>query len=54
MADPEYPRTRMTRLALHISASSGARVALPRFTPCVLELLDQARPRVRADSGSAI
>jgi hypothetical protein len=35
----------MTRAALRISLSSGAHVALPRFAPCVLELLGRARPR---------
>jgi hypothetical protein len=38
--------TRMTRVALRISASSGARVLKAHFAPCVLELLGHARPRV--------
>jgi hypothetical protein len=29
-------------------------VALPRFAPCVLELLDQARPRGHAATGRLI
>jgi len=35
--------TRMTRVALRISSSSGARVQGARFAPCVLELLGRAR-----------
>jgi len=42
----------MARLAHRIPASSAARVALPRFTPCVLGLLGQARPRSHAGSES--
>jgi len=40
MSEPTTPRTRMTRPPLRISASSVTRVALPRFAPCVLDLLD--------------
>jgi hypothetical protein len=46
--------TRMTRVALRISASSGARVLKARFAPCVLELLDHARPRSHVATGSLI
>jgi hypothetical protein len=41
--------TRMTRVVRRISSSSGARVLKPHVAPCVLELLDHARPRVHAD-----
>jgi hypothetical protein len=37
----------MTRVALRISTSSGARVAQAHFAPCVLDLLAHARPRAR-------
>jgi hypothetical protein len=37
--------TRMTRLALRISASSGLPLAPPKAAPCVLDLLDQSGPR---------
>jgi hypothetical protein len=40
--------TRMTRVALRISASSGARVLKAHFAPCVLDLLGHARPRAHA------
>ena len=49
MAKPKPTRTPTTRLARRMPSSSGARVALPRFTPCVLGLLGQARPRAHAD-----
>jgi hypothetical protein len=48
MSDPTTTHTRMTRVALRISASSGARVLEAHFTPCVLDLLGHARPRVHA------
>jgi len=54
MADSKSPRTRVMRQARRISASSDARVALPRFTSCVLDLLGLARPRAHADSESTI
>jgi len=44
----------MTRLARRSSSSSVARVALPRVAPCVLDLLGQPRPRVRAARASVI
>jgi hypothetical protein len=46
--------TRMTRVALRISASSGARVLQAHFAPCVLELLGHARPREHAAMESII
>ncbi len=46
--------TRMPRLALRISSSSGARVALPRVAPCVLDLLGQPRPRAHTAMSSII
>jgi len=36
---------RTTRVALRISSSSGACVLDAHFAPCVLDLLDHARPR---------
>ena len=47
-------RARMTRLALRISSSSAARVALPRHAACVLDLLGQSRPRAHAAVESLI
>jgi hypothetical protein len=35
----------MTHVALRISASSGARLLVANFAPCVLDLLGHARPR---------
>jgi hypothetical protein len=37
--------TWMTHPALRISASSGSPLAPPKASPCVLDLLDQARPQ---------
>jgi len=54
MIDPPTPRTRMTRMALRISSSSGARVPPARFTPCVLDLLGHARPLAHAAAESII
>ncbi len=45
MPDSTTKHTWMTRLARHISSSSGARVLDAHFTPCVLDLLGQARPQ---------
>jgi hypothetical protein len=44
---PATPTTHtwMTRMARRSSSSSVARVALPRFAPCVLDLLGHARPQ---------
>jgi hypothetical protein len=54
MADPTTTHTRMTRVALRISSSSGARVPSAHFAPCVLDLLGHARPRLHAAMASAI
>jgi hypothetical protein len=54
MGDPTTPHTRMTRVALRISSSSGARVLQAHFAPCVLELLGHARPRAHAAVESTI
>jgi hypothetical protein len=40
--------TWMTRMARRSSSSSVARVALPRFAPCVLELLGHSRHQAHA------
>jgi len=37
--------TRMTAVALRISASSGLPLAPPKAAPCVLDLLGHSRPR---------
>jgi len=37
--------TRMTRLALRISASSGLPLQPAKAAPCVLDLLGQSRPQ---------
>jgi len=42
------PRTWMTHVALRISASSGLPLAPPKAAPCVLDLLDHARPQAHA------
>jgi hypothetical protein len=54
MTDPTTTHTRMTRVALRISSSSGARVLKAHFAPCVLDLLGHARPRVHAAMESII
>ena len=36
---------RMTAVALRISTSSGLPLAPPKAAPCVLDLLDRARPQ---------
>ena len=38
--------TRLIHPALRISASSGSPLAPPKASPCVLDLLDHARPQV--------
>jgi hypothetical protein len=48
MSNSTTTHTRMTRVALRISASSGARVLKAHIAPCVLDLLDHARPRAHA------
>jgi hypothetical protein len=54
MTESTTPRTRMAPLALRISSSSAARVAMPRHAACVLDLLGQARPRAHAAAESII
>jgi hypothetical protein len=54
MTDSTTTHTRMTRVALRISASSGARVLKAHFAPCVLELLGHPRPRAHAAMESLI
>jgi hypothetical protein len=54
MTDSTTTHTRMTRVALRISASSGARVLKAHFAPCVLDLLGHARPRAYAAMKSVI
>jgi hypothetical protein len=44
----------MTRLALRISASSGSPLPQAKASPCVLDLLGQARPRAHAATASTI
>ena len=46
--------TRMTREHLRISASSGSPLALPKGSPCVLDLPGFARPRAHAAAESTI
>ena len=46
--------TWMTRLARRISASSGSPLAPPKASPCVLELLGQARPQAHAATEAGI
>jgi hypothetical protein len=54
MIDSMTTPTRMTPVALRISASSAARVLKAHFAPCVLELLGHARPRSHAAMESII
>jgi hypothetical protein len=54
MGNSTTTHTRMTRVALRISASSVARVPVARFAPCVLDLLGHARPRAPAAMGLPI
>jgi hypothetical protein len=54
MSDPTTLHTWMTRLAQRISSSSGARVPLAHFAPCVLELLGHARPQAHTAAPSLI
>ena len=42
------PHAWMTRVALRISSSSGLPLAPPKAAPCVLDLLDHARPQSHA------
>jgi hypothetical protein len=54
MSDSTTTHARMTRVALRSSASSLARVPKARVAPCVLDLLDHARPRAHAAMESLI
>jgi hypothetical protein len=53
MGDSTTTHTRMTRVARHISSSSGARVQEAHFAPCVLELLAGEPRRSRGEGGRA-
>jgi hypothetical protein len=46
--------TRMTRVALRISASSGLPLAPPKAAPCVLDLLGHSRPPAHAATKAVI
>jgi hypothetical protein len=46
--------TWLTRMARRISASSGARVLVARFAPCVLDLLGHARPQAHLAKAGGI
>ena len=46
--------TRMTAVALRISASSGLPLAPPKAAPCVLDLLGHTRPQSYVAVESAI
>jgi hypothetical protein len=54
MTDYTTLHTWMTRLAHRISSSSGARLLLASFAPCVLELLGQSRPQAHRAMESII
>jgi len=54
MTDSTTPNARMTPVALRISSSSAARVAMPRHAACVLDLLGHARHRAHAAAESII
>jgi len=45
MTGPTATYAWMTHAALRISASSGLPLAPPKAAPCVLDLLDRARPQ---------
>jgi hypothetical protein len=45
MAASTAKHTWMTGMALRISASSGLPLVPPKAAPCVLDLLDHARPQ---------
>jgi hypothetical protein len=54
MTDPTT-RARLDGARSHrISSSSGARVLVAHFVPCVLDLLGRARPQAHADMESVI
>jgi hypothetical protein len=46
--------TWMARMARRSSSSSVARVAMPRFAPCVLDLLGHARPQAHVATEAVI
>jgi hypothetical protein len=54
MTDSTTLHAWMTRLAHRNSSSSGARLPLASFAPCVLELLGQARPQAHTAMKSVI
>ena len=53
---PAFPakHTRMTRLALRISASSGLPLQPAKAAPCVLDLLGQSAPRAHSAGKAGI
>jgi len=46
--------TRLTPVALRISASSGLPLAPPKAAPCVLDLLGHDRPRAHTAAKAGI
>jgi hypothetical protein len=54
MAAFTTPHAWMTDVALRISASSALPLAPPKAAPCVLDLLDHARPQSHAAAEAAI
>ncbi len=54
MTNSATSRTWMTRVALRISASSGLPLQPAKAAPCVLDLLDHARPQAHAAAKSVI
>jgi hypothetical protein len=48
MPNPTTPHAWMTHVALRISASSGLPLQPAKAAPCVLDLLDHARPQSHA------
>jgi len=54
MASFATMHTRMTAVALRISASSGLPLAPPKASPCVLDLLGHDRPRAHLAAKEAI
>jgi hypothetical protein len=46
--------TWMARMARRSSSSSVAGVAMPRFAPCVLDLLGHARPQAHVATEAVI
>jgi hypothetical protein len=54
MNDFPSPHTWMTRLVRRIPSSSGTRVQSAHIVPCVLEMLDPARPQAHGPGQSVI